>query len=208
MERVAVDKNVGDSEPEIRRQPVDPDLVRRLGRASVSELMHLLETGTDDERRQAAIEVGERGANEAFSRLIGLLGHSNTDVADGAALGLGDLGDMHALRPVLDAICVRLRRDEDAGVLLFVASDLDARQAVSEFVYFVQRGRYVEAWHSTDGLRKVWDELTVIDQASIRELLKTRLTEVEPEEWRVDFINEILTRGGWTLKERVYHDDG
>lgn len=121
-----------------RRWRVDEALVERLAGATTEELPQILETGTAEEKRQAAIELGDRGEERAFGPLVKLLSCTDTSVGEGAALGLEWLDDPRAVQPILDAIQLRSRRGELSTVLVFAVTQLDPRRAVWNLAELVQ----------------------------------------------------------------------
>jgi HEAT repeat protein len=188
--------------PPTARTRVDEDLVARLHTIPTDDLLSLLRAGTPDEQRQAAIELGDRGEERAFDPLLSLLRHADDGVADGGALGLAELGDARAVEPLVDAIKDRRHRGIGAASLVWAVINLDPQRAVALLDGLVQEGSYMEAHHAAVGLRSTWEDLPPRVREQVRTNLRQRLEDTSIEVWRADFIDEILTLGGWTPEER------
>jgi HEAT repeat protein len=186
---------------------VSKELIERLGKLPAEELLRLLETGTPDETRQAAIELGDRGEERAFGSLLSLLGGADPGVADGAALGIEALGDVRAVGPLLDAIEKRRRQNVHTSSLIWAVINLDPHQAVGQLEDLLRNGSYLEAHHATLGIRYAWDDLSIEVQEHIRASLQTCRYGDDIEDWRAEFIGEILDEGGWTPEQRAQWED-
>lgn len=172
--------------------------------APTEELLRALEVGSNAERRRAAMIVGHRGRVDAFDILVHMLADPDVDVQNGAALGLMYLGDASALEPILDAIPARKQRDLSAAALLFAAESLDALGAADVLAYWLRYGNYLEALHSGQGLRYIWDDLDTYKREAIEASLGQRLEDDDIEEWQADWIDEVLTEGNFTPEDKAH----
>ncbi|GAC1445672.1 MAG: hypothetical protein NVSMB52_07670 [Chloroflexota bacterium] len=165
-------------------------LIESMHGLSFDELLQILENGSIDEKRAAAVNLGDLGDRRAVDVLLRVAETTESyEVRMGAAYGLFELADPKTFDPLLAQIH-RLRRE--GGVyeaLIWALEPLNPRSALVDFVQFICEDDYISALMSLGVIQELRGPIGDDDLKRAVSLLRKGLEETE---WRRSMMENAL----------------
>lgn len=118
------------------------------------------------------------------------------EVADRAALLLGRLADPRAAGLLLDIIRQRWAEGTPFSAQVYALGLVRDPDTAIDLVAILLEAPYRPALNAGYALRDLWPLMSGTQRDEVRALLKAK-DDTEVEEWRSDWIGDILREGGW-----------